>query len=123
MDCNGDELVVLQCERGSSISSLECYRHNFDVTVSCCKIYVNYHACLILSIFFIDTTRIWDFPFNGMVRLRDGEFVNEGRVEVYCNGEWGTVCDNGGVAGLTGIDVFCRQLGYDDARLEFGRAL
>lgn len=58
----------------------------------------------------VDTTRIWDNPFNGMIRLMAGDFINEGRLEVYCNSQWGTVCDdtfdnNEAVAA-------CQQLGY-----------
>ena len=46
-----------------------------------------------------------------MVRLVNGDFTNEGRVEVYCNGQWGTVCDDsfGSTDGLT----VCEQLGYN----------
>ena len=37
-----------------------------------------------------DTTRIWNSnPFPGMIRLQGGNYSNEGRVEVYCNGQWG----------------------------------
>ena len=32
------------------------------------------------------TARIWDNPFPGMLMFMDGAGVNEGRVEVYCNG-------------------------------------
>ena len=66
------------------------------------------HSCLI-----IDSNRLWDSPFPGMVRLQDGEYSSEGRVEVYCNGEWGTVCDNG--FSIFEANVFCRQLGYSFA--------
>ena len=60
---------------------------------------------------FIATTRLTDNPYPGMVRLINGEFVNEGRVEVYCNEEWGTVCSNN--FGSTDADTICQQLGYD----------
>ena len=30
-----------------------------------------------------------------MLLLMDGDNVNEGRVEVYCNGIWGTICNEG----------------------------
>ena len=60
----------------------------------------------------IDTTRIWDSnPFPGMIRLQGGDYSNQGRVEVYCNGEWGTICDNG--FSSTDAGTICRQLGYD----------
>ena len=41
---------------------------------------------------------------------------NEGRVEVYYNGEWGTVCHNG-FPNFDNDRVICRELGYSDARL------
>ena len=48
---------------------------------------------------------------DGDLRLVDGKTGNEGRLEVYHNGEWGTIADDY----WTDVesDVACRQLGYD----------
>ena len=62
--------------------------------------------------FIVDTTRIWNSsPFDGMIRLQGGSYSNAGRVEVYCNGQWGTICDDG--FGSTDARTICKQLGYN----------
>ena len=58
-------------------------------------------------------TRIWSNPYNGMVRLTGRSYTNEGLVEVYCNGRWGTVCDDG--FSFVDANTVCKQLGYTSA--------
>ena len=69
----------------------------------------NLHADNVV-LFFADQSRIWDNPYSGMVRLVNGLFANEGRIEVYCNGQWGTVCDK--TFGSYDAIAVCKQLGY-----------
>ena len=59
-----------------------------------------------------DITKIWNNPNPGDIRLTGGTYSNQGLLEVYCNGEWGTVCDD--TFSFYDARVACRQLGYND---------
>ncbi|XP_019852588.1 PREDICTED: neurotrypsin-like [Amphimedon queenslandica] len=90
-------LSIAQCSYSiaTTNSNSACVNSNSnDATVSCY------------------TTRIWNAPFPGMIRLQGATFSSQGRVEIYCNGEWGTLC-NAGFDSLS-ASTLCRQLGYDN---------
>ena len=50
---------------------------------------------------------------DGALRLSSSVSASSGRVEVYYNGVWGTVCDD--FFGQVDADVACQQLGFASA--------
>uniref|UniRef100_A0A3Q0QPQ0 Neurotrypsin n=1 Tax=Amphilophus citrinellus TaxID=61819 RepID=A0A3Q0QPQ0_AMPCI len=82
--CTGNELFLDQCPHGDW-EQHNC-DHMEDAGVSCS-------------------------PYtDGVVRLVGGDSPWEGRVEVFHNGDWGTVCDDHWTQ--QHAEVVCRQLGY-----------
>lgn len=57
---------------------------------------------------------------DGDMRLANGDSANEGRVEIFYRGQWGTVCDN--LWDLTDASVVCRALGFENATDALGQA-
>ncbi|XP_019621991.1 PREDICTED: MAM and LDL-receptor class A domain-containing protein 1-like [Branchiostoma belcheri] len=51
---------------------------------------------------------------DGNVRLVDGDSFGEGRIEVYFNHEWGSICNSGWTKDTS--DVICDQLGYGESQ-------
>ncbi|XP_069779234.1 neurotrypsin [Narcine bancroftii] len=93
VSCSGQESSLVLCPR-SEWGQHDC-SHQEDITVICTLKAAN---------------DIPEIPFGLPIRLMDGENKKEGRVEIFINGQWGTICDDG----WTDEDatVVCHQLGH-----------
>ncbi|VDH95006.1 Hypothetical predicted protein [Mytilus galloprovincialis] len=85
--CNGQENRLDYCNHNGW--SVHNCGHNKDVGVRC---YGSYSS------------------LEGDLRLVRGNNPEEGRLEIFHNFQWGTICDDG--FGTTDAVVVCRQLGY-----------
>ncbi|XP_071490811.1 scavenger receptor cysteine-rich domain-containing protein DMBT1-like [Diadema antillarum] len=83
VSCSGTETSIFDC--GNNGIGVNNCRHSEDAGVKC----------------------------SATVRLADGETSSEGRVEVYANGAWGTVCDDSW--DITDAGVVCSSLGFPGA--------
>ena len=105
LNCVGTESNIGHClHRGWGFH--DC-RHSEDAGIMCADPSGNLALVCVLSninIIFTDVV---------VVRLFTTYTEYEGRVEVYYNGEWGTVCDNGW--DLNDAEVVCKELGYGPA--------
>ncbi|XP_074849505.1 neurotrypsin isoform X2 [Carettochelys insculpta] len=91
VSCSGRESAILQCAK-REWGKHDC-SHLEDVRITC-------HPD-------DDSSRLSLGP---PIRLMDGENKKEGRVEIFINGQWGTICDDGWSD--KDAAVVCRQLGY-----------
>ena len=83
---------------------------------------INHCKCMwnLTSLVILVLPTVGIVPPSSNVRLVNGTSSFAGRLEVFHNGKWGTVCDDG--ANNTTANVVCQMLGYNSGEVtqEFG---
>ncbi|XP_041472306.1 deleted in malignant brain tumors 1 protein-like [Lytechinus variegatus] len=119
VECMGVELSIVQCpHEGAPLNPVYDCNHNQDVSVSCSLEVVPPSIPPTIP----PTPPTTESHFE--MRLVGGNTENEGRLEVFYQGQWGTVCDDYWDSEAT--DVACRALGFQggeryDCCAEYGR--
>uniref|UniRef100_A0A672LYH9 Neurotrypsin n=1 Tax=Sinocyclocheilus grahami TaxID=75366 RepID=A0A672LYH9_SINGR len=93
VECEGSESSLLECKH--SVWGRHDCSHNEDVGILCHR---------------VENNEVPLAPERPLVQLAGGDNRKEGRVEVFLNGEWGSVCDHGW--NDVNAAVVCRQLGF-----------
>ena len=105
--CSGAENMLLNCDFSGLIVS-SC-THSEDAGVRCRGMLKQQSMKCTYSLYVLCRMHTG----NRTVRLVGGADDREGRVEVFANGAWGTVCDDDW--DVTDGLVVCRQLGFNYA--------